>query len=98
VLISQIWYLSQRQEAIDLVDDSIRAGIFNDLGSGSNVDVTVIEKSKVDVLRNYAKPNERGIREGVYDFAVGTTSTLTFILNCELIYSHAYTCCFPLHL
>lgn len=30
--------------AIQLVRDAIRAGIFNDLGSGSNVDVTVIRK------------------------------------------------------
>jgi 20S proteasome subunit beta 2 len=29
-------------KAVELVKDSIRAGIFNDLGSGSNVDVTVI--------------------------------------------------------
>ncbi len=31
-------------DAITLVRDSIRAGIFNDLGSGSNVDVTVIRR------------------------------------------------------
>jgi 20S proteasome subunit beta 2 len=30
------------QAAVMLVRDAIRAGIFNDLGSGSNVDVTVI--------------------------------------------------------
>lgn len=30
--------------AIELVRDSIRAGIFNDLGSGSNVDITVIRR------------------------------------------------------
>lgn len=29
-------------QAVELVRDAIRAGIFNDLGSGSNVDVTVI--------------------------------------------------------
>jgi 20S proteasome subunit beta 2 len=32
------------QEAVELVRDSIRAGILNDLGSGSNVDITVIKK------------------------------------------------------
>jgi 20S proteasome subunit beta 2 len=32
----------EEQAAMDLVRDAIRAGIFNDLGSGSNVDVTVI--------------------------------------------------------
>lgn len=45
-----------------------------DLGSGSNVDVTVIEKDKVDVLRNYRKPNERGRKEKSYVFERGTTS------------------------
>lgn len=30
--------------AVELVRDAIRAGIFNDLGSGSNVDITVIRK------------------------------------------------------
>jgi len=66
----------ERQEAIDLVKDAIEAGIFNDLGSGSNVDVTVIEKDKVDVYRNYAKPNERGVKEQSYKFNRGTTAIL----------------------
>lgn len=29
------------------------AGIYNDLGSGSNVDLCIITKGKVDYLRNY---------------------------------------------
>jgi 20S proteasome subunit beta 2 len=32
------------EEGVALVRDSIRAGIFNDLGSGSNVDITVIRR------------------------------------------------------
>jgi 20S proteasome subunit beta 2 len=40
-------------DAITLVRDSIRAGIFNDLGSGSNVDVTVIRKDEVSRHRTY---------------------------------------------
>ena len=39
------------EAAILLVRDAIRAGIFNDLGSGSNVDVTVIRKGG-DVSRH----------------------------------------------
>ena len=40
--------------AIALVKDAIRAGIFNDLGSGSNVDVTVIRKGgEVSRMRTY---------------------------------------------
>jgi len=65
-----------RAEAIELVKAAIEAGIFNDLGSGSNVDVTVIEKDKVEVLRNYAKPNERGVKEQSYKFKRGATAVL----------------------
>lgn len=36
-----------KQEAMDLCKDAILAGIFNDLGSGSNVDMATIEKEKV---------------------------------------------------
>lgn len=35
---------------------AIRSGIFNDLGSGSNVDVSVITKSGTEMLRNYEMP------------------------------------------
>jgi 20S proteasome subunit beta 2 len=39
---------------IALVKDAIRAGIFNDLGSGSNVDITVIRKDgEVSRMRTY---------------------------------------------
>lgn len=36
-----------RQAGIDLVSQAIRSGIYNDLGSGSNVDVCVITAGKV---------------------------------------------------
>ncbi len=54
----------QEDEAVALVKDAIRAGIFNDLGSGGNVDVCVISKDKSDVkmMRSYEKPNERLFR------------------------------------
>lgn len=44
-----------RQQAMDLVADAIFAGIHNDLGSGSNIDLCIIEKGKAkpDVLRPY---------------------------------------------
>ena len=35
-----------REEAIALLTRAIRAGIYNDLGSGSNVDICVITKDK----------------------------------------------------
>ena len=52
----------QRDEAVELVADAIRAGIFNDLGSGSNVDVCVITKDKVDYIRPYDIANKKGVR------------------------------------
>lgn len=66
----------ERQEAIDIVREAIEAGIFNDLGSGSNVDVCVITKDETDYLRNYARPNERGVKEQSYRFPRGTTAVL----------------------
>lgn len=48
-----------KEEAIYLVAKAITAGIFNDLGSGSNVDLSVITKDGVEELRNYQKPNPR---------------------------------------
>ncbi|RLN51622.1 hypothetical protein BBJ29_009464, partial [Phytophthora kernoviae] len=49
-------------EAKKLVQEAILAGIFNDLGSGSNVDVTTIKQvnGKVEVVKefNCIKPNE----------------------------------------
>jgi 20S proteasome subunit beta 2 len=36
-----------KEEGKDLVARAIRAGIYNDLGSGSNVDLCIITKDKV---------------------------------------------------
>ena len=36
-----------RDQAVQLCSEAIEAGIFNDLGSGSNVDVCVINSEKV---------------------------------------------------
>ncbi|GAA6013583.1 hypothetical protein JCM11491_002715 [Sporobolomyces phaffii] len=77
-----------RQDAIDLVCEAIEAGIWNDLGSGSNVDVCVIEgerdsetgkwsrtgKAKTDMLRNYRTPNEKVTKERNYKWRRGTTA------------------------
>jgi len=66
-----------RDEAVKVCSDAIQAGIFNDLGSGSNVDVCIIEKGKsTQLLRNYIKPNERVKKERNYKFQRGTTAWL----------------------
>lgn len=49
----------EEEDAKRLVSDAIKAGIFNDLGSGGNVDLVVIKRGKVDILRNIEKPNEK---------------------------------------
>jgi 20S proteasome subunit beta 2 len=72
------------------VKDAIESGIFNDLGSGSNVDVCVITKDNVEYLRNYRKPNERGPKEQSYKFKPGTTGEYSgplFAMKCI----HYYT-------
>jgi len=67
----------ERDEAVKLVRDAIAAGIFNDLGSGSNVDVCVITKDKTDYMRTYEEANVKGKRSGRYAFAKGTTAVLS---------------------
>ncbi|KAM8888142.1 proteasome subunit beta type-10 [Synchiropus picturatus] len=65
------------EEAKQLVRDAIAAGIFCDLGSGSNVDLCVITEAGAEYLRGYDKPAVRGERQGVYRFQPGTTAVLT---------------------
>jgi len=63
-----------RDAAVNLVIAAVSAGIFNDLGSGSNVDVCVITAEGTDMLRNHVRPNERAQKEGRYVFRRGTTA------------------------
>lgn len=65
-----------RDEAVKLAADAIQAGIFNDLGSGSNVDVCVITAEKTTLLRNYIQPNQREKKQRSYQFRRGTTAVL----------------------
>ena len=49
----------EEAEAVELVKRAILAGIFNDLGSGSNVDTCVIRMDGTkDLVRGAVKPNE----------------------------------------
>ena len=52
----------QLEEAKQLVQNAIAAGIFCDLGSGSNVDLCVITEAGVEYLRGYDKPTMKGER------------------------------------
>ncbi len=46
-----------KDEAIKLCVAAIEAGIYHDLGSGSNVDVCIISRGKYEMLRNYKHDN-----------------------------------------
>lgn len=65
-----------QDEAVKLASDAILAGIFNDLGSGSNVDVAIITKEKTTLKRNYITPNEKSAKLQSYKFPKGTTAVL----------------------
>jgi 20S proteasome subunit beta 2 len=70
------------EEAVELCSNAIQAGIFNDLGSGSNVDVCIIKKDITTLKRGHVKPNQRSKKEKSYVFKRGTTA----ILNEKIIH------------
>ncbi|XP_063288432.1 proteasome subunit beta type-7 [Pelobates fuscus] len=67
----------EEEEAKQLVRDAISSGIFNDLGSGSNIDLCVITKNKVDYIRPHDVANKKGVRTGNYKYKKGTTGVLS---------------------
>lgn len=69
----------EEEEAKKLVRDAIAAGILNDLGSGSNVDLCIIKKDKVDYLRNYEIVGQRVLRKGNYKYPIGATAVLNSV-------------------
>lgn len=64
--------------AVDLMREAITAGITNDLGSGSNVDVMVISKNEAqgNLTRPFKEVGLRGQRQGDYTFKRGATAVL----------------------
>lgn len=66
-----------KETAMNLVKDAISAGIFNDLGSGGSVNLTVIEKGKTETFEGYENLNERKVPPQLpYIFPKGTTPVL----------------------
>ncbi|ODV79593.1 20S proteasome, regulatory subunit beta type PSMB7/PSMB10/PUP1 [Suhomyces tanzawaensis NRRL Y-17324] len=66
-----------KEEAMKLCADAIESGIWNDLGSGSNVDLCVMEVGKdAELYRNYLTPNVRSQKAKNYVFPRGTTGVL----------------------
>ncbi|KAM9306417.1 proteasome subunit beta type-7 isoform 1-T1 [Pholidichthys leucotaenia] len=93
----------EEEEAKRLVRDAIAAGIFSDLGSGSNIDLCVITKGKVDYIRPHDEANKKGVREkehevmqlaGDYKYKRGTTGVLTKVetpLDLEVVEEYVQT-------
>ena len=67
-----------KQEAIDLVTKCVEAGIYHDLGSGSNVDYAIITKNGLEEKKRSHKSDNFKIfsKEGGFTFAKGTTKVL----------------------
>ncbi|KAL7468717.1 hypothetical protein ACHAXS_008954 [Conticribra weissflogii] len=73
----------EEEEALELVKRAVLAGVWNDLGSGSNVDTCIIRRDGTVLMgRNDVMPNEVGpLREKVrrsdnLNMRVGTTAVL----------------------
>jgi len=68
----------KKADAMALVRDAVAAGIFNDLGSGSNVDLCIITRDqKIEYLRPYEECNQKGQRQGDYSFKRGATAVIS---------------------
>ncbi|KAJ8335310.1 hypothetical protein SKAU_G00409490 [Synaphobranchus kaupii] len=65
------------EEAKQLVRDAITAGITNDLGSGSNVDLCVIRRDGVEYIRPFETSNYKSQRLGKYKYDKGATAVLS---------------------
>jgi len=65
------------EEGKKLVQDAIRAGIFNDMGSGSNVDLCVITTQGAEMLRGYEIANKKGKKQHSYLYKPGTTQVIS---------------------
>ncbi|KAM8953847.1 proteasome subunit beta type-7-like [Pelodytes ibericus] len=66
----------EEEEGMKLVTDSINAGIFCDLGSGSGVDLCLITKDGAKMLRGHTEVVTHGKRLGSYRYPRGTTAVL----------------------
>lgn len=76
-----------RDEAIALATEAIEAGIYNDLGSGSNVDIMVIDQNGKDYKRSHRFYSKKAYESGIeYKFPAGTAEVLR---NYELVVNDA---------
>ena len=66
-----------KEEAIEIVKCAVEAGIFNDLGSGSNVDIYVITRNGCEKMESYREYNKKVFSQSQnYVFPKGTTEII----------------------
>jgi len=65
------------EEAKAIAKDAIRAGIMNDLYSGTQVDLVVINRDGAQMLRGYDVACVKGKRIGKYEYARGSTPVVS---------------------
>ncbi|XP_063287578.1 proteasome subunit beta type-10-like [Pelobates fuscus] len=64
------------EEAMKLVTESVTAGIFGDLGSGSGVDLCIITREGARSLRGYTNAETKGKRLASYRYPRGATAVM----------------------
>lgn len=65
------------EEAKTLMRNAIAGGVFNDLMSGSHVDLCVITRDKAEVIRPFDVANVKGERQGSYRYPKGTSTVVS---------------------
>ncbi|XP_017020898.1 proteasome subunit beta type-7 [Drosophila kikkawai] len=73
------------EEGKQLVREAISAGVFNDLGSGSNIDLCVITAKGANYLRTDTVASERGGRLGKYAIKPNSTLFTSMSVNSLLV-------------
>lgn len=63
----------EQTDAVNLVRAAIQSGIDNDLGSGSNVDITVIKAGSVERFRNLDKADRKYKSKAPLGYSAGAT-------------------------
>lgn len=63
-------------EAVELVREAIEAGIFHDLGSGSNVDIYVVRRTTCEKKESYRVFNQKKESTETFKFSKGQTPVL----------------------
>lgn len=78
-ILEEGWKEDMEEEDVKkLVRDAIAAGIINDMGSGSSIDIAVLKANdQIDYIRPYEKLVVKGERKGNYKYAKGTTAILS---------------------